>query len=166
MGSARPALHPILKQKNGLPTLSALFLSVLEKRNEMSNITAPSTFKPPPRVSLVDTRRESWLEDLANPAVPLRRLSRTIPHGIRGKALLDQCMLKNVPLNRAVWFVRCVGANELRGLKRKGAGPLAGGELRWVREWTGQVASFVESNLTEINRGEPVEAIRKRINYA
>ncbi|CRK34517.1 hypothetical protein BN1708_019526, partial [Verticillium longisporum] len=87
------------------------------------------------------------MRDLANPAISLRRLSRTIPHGIRGKGLLDHCLNKNVPTERAVWLVRCVGANDLRTVKRKGVNGtvVMGGEAKWLKDWTLYVEQFVES---------------------
>jgi mediator of RNA polymerase II transcription subunit 12 len=126
--------------------LSSVFTAALEKRQSHNAVHAPSTFKPPPRVTLTDNKREAWLRDLANSAVPLRRLSRTIPHGIRGKVLLDQCLGKWIPVARAVWLAKCVGANEIRAFKRKGtSGALAVGlEAKWVREWTTNVQQFVE----------------------
>lgn len=127
--------------------LSSVFAAAFEKRQSHNTVATSSTFKPPPRVTLTDNKRESWLRDLANPAVPLRRLSRTIPHGIRGKVLLDQCLGKWVPVARAVWLAKCVGANEIRAFKRKGtSGPLAIGlETKWVRDWTVNVQQFLES---------------------
>lgn len=126
--------------------LSSVFAAALEKRQNRSTVTAPSTFKPPPRVTLTDNKREAWLRDLANPSVPLRRLSRTIPHGIRGKVLLDQCLNKWIPAGRAVWLAKCVGANEIRAFKRKGtSGTVALGlEVKWVRDWTTNVQQFIE----------------------
>ncbi|RPB09459.1 hypothetical protein P167DRAFT_560154 [Morchella conica CCBAS932] len=146
--SARASLTPIFKQKAGLATMSSLFLTVLDKRQKYGRFTAPSTFKPPPRVTLPDARREAWLRDLASPNVSLRKLSRTIPHGLKGPVLLDQCTAKGVPTARAVWFARCVGANELRGLKRKGVGSFAvGSETKWIKEWTTQVTRFLEKTI-------------------
>ncbi|KGO66253.1 Mediator complex, subunit Med12 [Penicillium expansum] len=144
--TARPALYAQLKNRTGLQMLSSVFAAALEKRQTHNTIHAPSTFKPPPRVTLTDNKREAWLRDLANPSVPLRRLSRTIPHGIRGKILLDQCLGKWIPVARAVWLAKCVGANEIRAFKRKGtSGALAVGlEAKWVREWTTNVQQFVE----------------------
>lgn len=144
--TARPSLWPSLKNKSGLPLLSALFVQVYERRQALGRCTAPSTFKPPPRVTLTDTKREAWLRDLANPSVPLRRLSRTIPHGIRGKTLLDQCIGKDIPIPRAIWLAKCVGANEIRAFRRKGVSGSAayGGELKWIREWTVFVEQFVD----------------------
>ncbi|OBT50588.1 hypothetical protein VE04_09675 [Pseudogymnoascus sp. 24MN13] len=144
--SAKQQLYPSLRQKNGLQTLGSLFAHVLGQRRQHSQITAAPSFKPPPRVTLTDTKRETWLRDLANPLIPLRRLSRTIPHGIKNKVLLEQCTRKNVPTERAVWLAKCVGANEIRASKRKGvAGALAmGGESKWIRDWTVCVEQFVD----------------------
>ncbi|CAG8936163.1 unnamed protein product [Penicillium salamii] len=144
--TARPALYAQLKHRTGLQMLSSVFAAALEKRQTHNTVHAPSTFKPPPRVTLTDNKREAWLRDLANPTVPLRRLSRTIPHGIRGKVLLDQCLGKWIPVARAVWLGKCVGANEIRAFKRKGtSGAMAVGlEAKWVRDWTTNVQQFVE----------------------
>ncbi|KAI2617167.1 hypothetical protein GGR54DRAFT_649116 [Hypoxylon sp. NC1633] len=145
--SAKAPLFPALKHKSGLHTLSTIFTSILNQRRHSGQITSASTFKPPPRVTLTDTKREIWLKDLANPAISLRRLSRTIPHGIRGKVLLDQCLNKNVPTDRAVWLAKCVGANEIRAFKRKGVNGtfVMGGEAKWIRDWTVFVEQFVET---------------------
>ncbi|KAI1803899.1 hypothetical protein F4811DRAFT_562194 [Daldinia bambusicola] len=145
--SAKASLFPALKHKTGLHTLSTVFTSILNQRRHNGQITSASTFKPPPRVTLTDTKREIWLKDLANPAISLRRLSRTIPHGIRGKVLLEQCLNKNVPTERAVWLAKCVGANEIRAFKRKGANGIfvMGGEVKWIRDWTVFVEQFVEA---------------------
>ncbi|CBF76885.1 hypothetical protein AN4741.2 [Aspergillus nidulans FGSC A4] len=144
--TARPSLYAQLKHRSGLQMLSSVFMAALEKRQNHNTINVPSNFKPPPRVTLTDNKREAWLRDLANPSVPLRRLSRTIPHGIRGKNLLDQCLSKWIPVNRAVWLVKCVGANEIRACKRKGTGGtlVVGSEVKWVRDWTSGVQQFLE----------------------
>ncbi|KAL7269261.1 RNA polymerase II mediator complex subunit [Rhizina undulata] len=163
--SARASIGPLFRKNNGLSTLSGLFSTVLEKRERYSRLTAMSSFKPPPRVTLPDQKRESWLRDLANPLVPLRKLSRTIPHGLKGSVLLDQCAAKNIPTPRAVWFARCVGANELRGLKRKGVGSFAvGSEAKWIREWTSQVQHFLDKQISGC--GGPAEGWRSRMVYA
>lgn len=127
--------------------MSSLLVALLEKRQATGRVSATSTFKPPPRVTFKDKRREEWLHDLANPTVALRLLSRTIPHGLRGKGLLEQCLSKNIPSSRAVWLVKCVGANEMRAFKRKGYAGVMGsaGELKWIREWTTHVEQFVDN---------------------
>lgn len=164
--SARASLAPIFKQKAGLSTMSSLFLTVLDKRQKYGRFTTPSTFKPPPRVTLPDQRRETWLRDLASSLVPLRKLSRTIPHGLKGPVLLDQCTAKHIPTGRAVWFARCVGANELRGLKRKGVGSFAvGSETKWIKEWTTQVVRFLEGKISACGIS-PTGAWKAKMVYA
>lgn len=163
-GSARPSIFPALKHKSGLQTLSSIFTSVLAQRRAHGQITSASTFKPPPRVTVTDTKREMWLKDLANPTISLRRLSRSIPHGIRGKVLLDQSLSKNIPIERAVWLAKCVGANELRSFRRKGvSGTFAmGGEAKWIRDFTVCVEQFVETIAGTCGEKD----FRARIDYA
>ena len=145
--SARSILWPILKHQSGLQVLSATVRSAMEQKQSVGRITSPSTFKLPPRVTLTDTKREAWLRDLANPSIPLRRLSRTIPYGVRGRTLLDHCLTKDIPTARAVWLIRCVGANEMRAFRRQGTHPVVamGGEAKWVKDWTDFVAQFIEA---------------------
>ena len=154
--TARGQLFPILKHRAGIESLSALFSVVLEAKNRHDVVKTTSTFKPPPRVTLAEAKRKSWIADLAAPDVHLRKLSRTIPQGIRGQILLDQCIQNNVPLSRAIWFAKCVGANEIRTLKRKGTTPAAafGEENKWLREWTRNVEQFLESVLAQIGQSD------------
>ncbi|KAK4177957.1 putative mediator of RNA polymerase II transcription [Triangularia setosa] len=148
--SGKYAIFPSMKGANSsLHTLSAIFTAALGARRNNGQITSSSTFRYPPRVTVTDTKRELWLKDLANPASSLRRLARTIPHGLRGQALLDQCLNKRIPFERAVWLIQCVGANELRTCKRKGVSLTMslGAEVRWIKEWTVSVQKFVENVL-------------------
>ena len=142
--TAKPSVLSSLKNKSGLQILSSHFSSALNLRERHGTITATSTFKPPPRVTLTDTKREAWLRDLADSEVPLRRLSRTIPHGIIGTALLDHCLSKDIPVSRAIWLVKCVGANEIRAGKRKATSGnfTVEGE---IRKWTTYVEQFLEA---------------------
>ncbi|KAF3161932.1 RNA polymerase II mediator complex subunit [Orbilia oligospora] len=151
--SAKVLLAPLIKKNVGVDIISSIFVTILEKRQHIGRISTPSTFKFPPRVTFPGAKKESWLRDLANPDIPLRRLSRTIPLGLRGKELLDECTAKNIPLLRALWYVRCVGANELRSLKRKGAGSLAvGNETKWLREWTQGVVQYLEKGMADCGK--------------
>lgn len=165
--SAKVLLSSAFRGRNGLHSLTSYFITVSVKRQQFNTILTASTFKPPPRVTLPDQRREAWLRDLANPTVPLRRLSRTIPHGLKGPTLLHQCAAKNIPTTRAVWFIRCVGANELRGLKRKGVGSLAvGGELKWIKEWTAQVMQFLDKAFANCESGRDNAHLAMCYSYA
>ena len=155
-GTARPCIWSSLKHKSGLQILSSLFVSAIDQRQAHRTVSTSCTFKPPPRVTLTDTKREAWLRDLADPQIPLRRLSRTIPHGIRGKALLEHCLVKDIPITRAVWLAKCVGANEIRAFKRKGASGAftVGGEEKWIKDWTTNVQHFVETVMNECGISE------------
>lgn len=164
IGSAKGAIFPSLKHKTGLYALSTVFTGLLASRRHNGQITAASTFKPPPRVTLTDTKREAWLKELANPTTSLRKLSRTIPHGIRGKGLLEQCLNKNVPTDRAVWLAKCVGALEIRAFKRKGLNSaiVMGGEAKWIRDWTVFVEQFVDGVISSFGDSE----WKNKVNYA
>ncbi|KAG6221193.1 hypothetical protein E4U34_002358 [Claviceps purpurea] len=161
---ARLVIFPPLKQKCGLNALSTIFMGVLSQRRHRGQITSPWTFKPPPRVTLTDTKRESWVRDLANPAISLRRLSRTIPHGIRGRVLLDQCLNKDIPTERALWLAKVVGANDIRAFNRKGSGApsVSGVDSKWLRDWTVCVEQFIEAVASAF--GEP--DWKSKVNYA
>lgn len=162
--SAKGTIFPSLKHKSGLYALSTVFTGILGSRRHNGQINSASTFKPPPRVTVTDTKREGWLRDLANPTTSLRRLSRTIPHGIRGKGLLEQCLNKNIPTDRAVWLAKCVGANEVRAFKRKGVNGavVMGGEAKWVRDWTMFVEQFVDGVVSSFEDAE----WKTKVNYA
>jgi mediator of RNA polymerase II transcription subunit 12, fungi type len=162
--TARQSLYGLFRHRSGLQTLSALFSTVVEKREACSKISSGSAFRPPPRVTLTEAKRKTWLSDLASSAVPLRKLSRTIPQGIRGQILLDQCFANSIPIGRALWFAKCVGANEIRTLKRKGTNATftAGAEVKWLRDWTTNIEQFLESSIEQCGQA----GWRLRINYA
>ena len=161
--TARPPIWASVKQKSGLQILSSLFVSALDQRQKLGVTSINSTFKPPPRVTLTDTKREAWLRDLAEPSIPIRRLSRTIPHGVRGKSLLDHCLSKNIPIPRAIWLAKCVGANEIRAFKRKGTGGAftVGGEDKWIKDWTINIEQFLETLIGQCGTPD----WKKRIEY-
>lgn len=164
--TAKSSIWPSLSQKNhaGLSALSYMYVAVMEKRQALGKCIAPSTFKPPPRLAVQEAKRAKWLEDLADPAVALRRLSKTIPHGIKGKLLMEQCLSKFIPLHRAMWLVRGVGMHELRAFRRKGfnEAQAASGEVKWVHEWTANVTQFLEDIMAAC--GQP--DWQRKLNYA
>lgn len=160
LNAGKSYVGPQIKNKSTLQALSSLFVQALEKRQASGRVREPSSFKPPPRITVKDTQREEWLRDLANPSLPPKR---RIPHGIRGKLLLEQCLSKNIPISRAIWLAKCVGANEMRAWMRKGASSTGGmgGELKWVREWTVFVEQFVDSTISTCGQ----ESWRDKMDY-
>ena len=79
----------------------------------MDYIHSPSTFRLPSRVVTSDSRRETWIAELANPVVPISKLAKSVPHGYRNEKLLQMLLDRDVPLSRAVWYIRTNGATEI-----------------------------------------------------
>lgn len=144
----RPAVHGELSRKGALLLLAGYLSLTSHSRTEFQKLKSTHTFKPPPRVMLVDSRRESWLDDLRSEDVALRRLSRTIPHGVRGPPLIQHCRSRLIPHYRAIWFYKCVNSNELRGLKRKAGTSSTPIYAKWLEEWTSQVLGSLSETLS------------------
>lgn len=144
-----------LEHWSALPALSYFALNAVAMRESMRRITPSSTFHPPPRLTLSDRKKDTWFMELKDPNVSLRKLSRAIPHSYTTKALLDVLMEKDIPVPRAVWFIKCVGANQVRALKRKAYASSSNDsprqrthintkiESNWINEWTNDVIAFV-----------------------
>ncbi|WVR04690.1 hypothetical protein IAU60_001701 [Kwoniella sp. DSM 27419] len=120
----------------GLNLLQQLGKDVIEKRQALMPQISERTFRIPVRVTYNDTKRLQFLVDLANPQVPLHRLMKfPVPHGFKGIELLDSMFspssgpgtaahnrnpagglklpVEPIPLDRAIWFIRVLGANEI-----------------------------------------------------
>ena len=104
-----------------LQLLGDLFERVRDKRRSGAQLAgAPSPL--PSRVTLNDAKLSEYVHQLADPTVPLYRLAERIPHGFRGARLLDMLLhgslhgsstARSVPLSRALWLIRIIGALEL-----------------------------------------------------
>lgn len=141
-----------------LKEFSQHLTNAYKARNEVINkIRYDShTFKIPPRVTLTALKKEAWLKDLANPTVPLLKVSNRLPHGIRNKVLVDSLCQKSVPIKRALWFTKCSLYSELLALRRKllqkhphSPHPVTQAsmelfEVQWLQEWTQQVVDYVD----------------------
>jgi mediator of RNA polymerase II transcription subunit 12 len=151
--TARPSVWSQLR-KTGPSFLSSLFVHLLEKRQSQGRITTTSTFKLPPRLTMTTTRREAFLRELADPTWPLRKLTRSVPHGIGGKVLLELCLDKLIPISRAVWLAKCIGAHEIRILRRKATtiAVAQAAEAKWVKEWTIAVENLLRTTLNDITQ--------------
>jgi hypothetical protein len=58
--------------------------------------------------------RQNFLSTLANPAIPLSKLSRNVPHGIKGEGMLELVWKSKVGVERVGWFVGVVGGLEVQ----------------------------------------------------
>ncbi|QPG75259.1 hypothetical protein FOA43_002609 [Brettanomyces nanus] len=153
-----------------MSTLSDAMIRTLRERRNINKIRGKSTYKPPPRVTLTEHKRDMWLKNLANSAIPLRQLSKAIPHGLRNKSLFEQCFNHNIPIARAIWLIKCVSSNEQRQLKRKaGKGNFFGAITltnRWIVEWTDQVCSYLEQIYLSCFTPKFKDSWNQRFDYA
>ncbi|KAF7724120.1 RNA polymerase II mediator complex subunit [Apophysomyces ossiformis] len=96
-----------------LNELGVFMVDVLNRKRKAARITGNLPFKPPTRSTLVDPKREHWMQELANAVVPLRKLARNAPHGFKGEKLLDALAARQVPFLRATWYIKIVGLSEM-----------------------------------------------------
>ncbi|OWB75151.1 hypothetical protein B5S31_g5010 [[Candida] boidinii] len=66
--------------KLNLKNLSDVMVRAIVKRREINKIKSKSTYKPPPRVTLTEHKREIWLKNLSDINIPLKQLSRASTH--------------------------------------------------------------------------------------
>ncbi|KAG1837915.1 hypothetical protein DFJ58DRAFT_862003 [Suillus subalutaceus] len=100
----------------------------------------------PSRVTMSDTKRQTWFAELANPDVPLSKLGKSVPHGAKGHDLLDLLHTNNVAIPRAVWFLRVFGANETAGLRNKPSY----NPTQYSVDWAIVVTSYIKKQLADI----------------
>lgn len=83
------------------------------------NPLAGPDFQLPNRVTLTDNRKEKWLQDLSSPYASLAKTSEFIPHGLKKRQVIEQCYMKQIPLRRATWLIKCCYSIEAQTLKVK-----------------------------------------------
>ncbi|GAA6061332.1 hypothetical protein JCM10212_003222 [Sporobolomyces blumeae] len=142
-----------LKAKDMLGNLSRLVTAVQARREANLPTYGPSTFRLPSRITLTDSKRETWFSDLANPSVPLSKLSRSVPHGYKGEKGLDMLSARKVEVSRAVWFVRAFGGVEIQSLAK--SRPVSTAIAQYTQEFTTVVCEFVRKQLLDLALPEP-----------
>ncbi|EJU05593.1 hypothetical protein DACRYDRAFT_113668 [Dacryopinax primogenitus] len=164
-----------------LERLGLLMAQVLEKREAGMGIPTQTSYKMPPRVTVPDMRRTKWLDALADPSIPLKdiagKASQTgaatpdfyIPHGPKGSELFELLYNKNVPIDRAVWFVRIVGYNDMAPLRKQpGYNPMsysfdtAKEIIMWYKKQLGEInlptARLQSTALKQVFKGVMLDA--------
>ena len=71
------------------------------------------------RSTLIESKKEQWMNELANGTQPLRKLARNAPHGFKGEKLLETLAAKQVPFLRATWYIKVVGLSEMVNKKKR-----------------------------------------------
>ncbi|SPO26175.1 related to Mediator of RNA polymerase II transcription subunit 12 [Ustilago trichophora] len=88
--SAHEMIYTRLASPDTLQSLSSWMDEVIQRRRELDRANiAPSQYKAPSRVTLNEAKLANYVKDLADPNVPLTRLSRSVPHGFRGEKLFE-----------------------------------------------------------------------------
>ncbi|KAJ1025584.1 hypothetical protein NDA18_003927 [Ustilago nuda] len=88
--SAHEMIYTRLASPDTIHLLSSCMDEILQRRRELDrNNVAPSQYRPPSRVTLNEAKLANYVKDLADPSVPLTRLSRSVPHGFRGEKLFE-----------------------------------------------------------------------------
>ena len=169
LDKSKVSQSPTTAQKtNKINIMGQMFVDAMHKRRLFNVIRSKGAYKPPPRVTLTEHKKEAWLKKLSNPEVPLKDLSRAIPHGLRNKLLFEQCLLHKVPISRALWLIKCIATNEQRQLKRKTgtSSAVSASVSKWIAEWTEQITAFFESIIEScFDTSVPKETWRFRLDY-
>lgn len=161
---------------NVVSELSRYLANAYTSRNENINKIRHNAghFKIPQKVTLTATKRESWLNDLSNPNIPLKKIGEKIPHGIRSKLLIDALCTRATPINRALWFTKCVLFSELLTLRRKHQSKILDSnlpekfELHWLQEWTQQIVGYMvkmSQDIGHIDGAVAKEYYIKKLGY-
>ncbi len=177
--SAHDSIYSRLQSPAILRSLSSWMDEVAQRRHELDRAhVAASQYKPPSRVTLNDAKLANYVKDLADPNVPLTRLSRNVPHGFRGEKLFEMLWAggalpatvpaassssttaaaaasaatrRSVEISRAVWFIRALGAAELSSLRNKSAATI-------VPEITSNLCTWMAKQVAELNIAYAAEA--------
>jgi hypothetical protein len=78
----------------------------------------PHTYRPPTRTIHNPLMRSNFLSTLSNPSIPLSKLSRNVPHGIKGEGMLELVWKNKVGVDRVGWFVGVIGGLEVQAGRR------------------------------------------------
>ncbi|AAS54265.2 AGL226Cp [Eremothecium gossypii ATCC 10895] len=109
-------------------------------------------FSLPNRVTLTDQRRTQWLQELSSPNVSLSKLAKSIPHGFKRKQILEQCYMRQLPLQRAIWLIKSSYSIEWKSLtsKLKPGQTNEGVVSQLYNLWTNSMVSIMERLLFEM----------------
>ncbi|KAI7865079.1 hypothetical protein BDF14DRAFT_1730934 [Spinellus fusiger] len=127
--------------------LGNFMVEVLKRKRKSAKMTGTSSFKPPLRSTLVDAKKEQWMQELAGGIVPLRKLARNVPHGFKGEKLLDTLAAKQVPFLRASWYIKIVGLSEMTQRNANNTNA----SISQANHWTIVVIGHLKKQLGELS---------------
>ncbi|KAH9810188.1 hypothetical protein DFH28DRAFT_1184889 [Melampsora americana] len=147
--SAHQMIYKKLSDDSNFNLSSAGLSALIEARRRFCAINQydiKSTIKIPGRVTLNDQKRENWLRELADPTVPLLKLSKNVPHGYKGEKLLEMLVQRRVEPVRAVWYIRLIGLNDIIAQRNKN--DLM--QIKYTITFTSELCQFLQKQLGEV----------------
>lgn len=149
--------------------ISSVALDANSKRVKFNELAGPG-FSLPTRVTLTDHRRELWLQEISSPHASLSNISKSIPHGLKRRQVLEQCFTKQIPISRAVWLIKCSYSIEWKILTSKQKHESSDEITNHLyKEWTDNMAHILEKLVFEMTQyyNEPIQlrAWKKKISY-
>ncbi|ORX89986.1 hypothetical protein K493DRAFT_63300 [Basidiobolus meristosporus CBS 931.73] len=158
--SAHDMIFDRLQDSRVRDELSAFITDVLGRKQKERLITSPSIFRPPTRVSLNEQLKDQWIQDLVGGAVPLRKLLKSIPHGLKGDKLIETLVTNQTPLLRAGWVIKAIGLSELQFQRSKA--PLT--IQQYAVEWTNTFTQYMYRQLFELSTQNRATSSTSSIN--
>ncbi|QLG70819.1 hypothetical protein HG535_0A07610 [Zygotorulaspora mrakii] len=131
-----------------------------------SDLSGPG-FLLPSRVTLTDHRRELWLQELSSPYASLAKLSKHIPHGLKRRQVLEKCYMRQIPLKRAMWLIKCCYSMEWKNRMTKARQSSDSSNdinAQLTKEWTDNFVFILEKLIFDMNQNDndPVQLKRWR----
>ncbi|KAI8372975.1 uncharacterized protein BYT42DRAFT_501141 [Radiomyces spectabilis] len=137
-----------------LGELGNFMVDVLKRKKTAERITGPASFKPPIRSTLIDSKKEQWMQELAAGVVSLRKLARNVPHGFKGEKLLETLAARQVPFLRATWYIKVVGLSEMSQRNASNSSNSTSQSLQWTYIVTDHLKKQL-AELANINASAP-----------
>ncbi|KAG2221431.1 hypothetical protein INT45_005236 [Circinella minor] len=134
-----------------LDDLGSFAVDVMKRKRNAARITGAPSFKPPIRSTLIESKKEQWMNELASGTQPLRKLARNVPHGFKGEKLLETLAAKQVPFLRATWYIKVVGLSEMHQ-RNANNNPSS---LPHAIQWTNVVVNHLRRQLSELSPSQP-----------
>ena len=148
---------------NKIPTES----NASSAETRFSALSGPG-FSLPSRITLTDQRKEQWLQELSSPYASLTKISKFLPHGLKRRQVLEQCCLRQIPLKRATWLLKCCYSLEWKALSSK---QMESKEIntQLLKEWTENFIYILEKLVFEMthhyNDSQKFKVWKTEIHY-
>ncbi|EDO18755.1 hypothetical protein Kpol_1028p28 [Vanderwaltozyma polyspora DSM 70294] len=120
-------------------------------QHQLFSLLSGPGFQLPNRVTLTDQRKDQWLQELSSPYASLTKISKFIPHGLKRRQVLEQCCMRQIPLKRAIWLLKCCYSMEWKALSTK---HLNSKEInsQLLKEWTENFIFMLEKLVFEMSQ--------------